>query len=215
VRAVLLFLLLLSFHLTLTFRDVQQGADLLGYHYADIREMRVLHEMSEAIDRCDELISSVQGTGDLLQAPMELTSLRNALVKCIKEFREEHELVKIDTECEEIEAPIKADKFLDMMVRNLLDNAVGHNDDEVAHIWVKLRDSNGGYEFSIADDGPGIKDELKEILFDPNRRFGGVGIHVVRQIAEKYGGHIEVRDRVEGQYNMGAEFRVWLPKAAE
>jgi signal transduction histidine kinase len=115
----------------------------------------------------------------------------------------------------EMEAPVKADKFLDMMVRNLLDNAVGHNDDEESRIWVKLRDSKGGYEFSIADDGPGIRDELKEVLFDPNRRFGGVGIHVVRQIAEKYGGNIEVRDRIEGQYNMGVEFRVWLPKASE
>lgn len=210
-----LYLDIMSHDIRNLLQAIKIGSDLLGLHYADIREMRVLHEMSDAIDRCDELISSVQGTGDLLQTPLELKSLRDAIVKCIKDFRAEHDYIKIEADCLPERTPVKADKFLDLMVKNLLENAASHVEDEEAQIWVKLRDSDDGFELSIADDGPGIRDELKEVLFDPNRRFGGVGIHVVRQIAEKYGGHIEVRDRVEGQYDMGAEFRVWLPKAIE
>jgi signal transduction histidine kinase/CheY-like chemotaxis protein len=210
-----LYLDIMSHDIRNLLQAIKIGSDLLGHHYADIREMTVLQEMSDAVNRCDELISSVQGTGDLLQTPLELTSLRDAIVKCIKDFRTEHDYIKIEADCEPTKTPVRADKFLDLMVKNLLENAAGHSDEEDMQIWVKLRDSNGGFELSIADDGPGIRDELKEVLFDPNRRFGGVGIHVVRQIAEKYGGHIQVRDRIEGQHNMGAEFRVWLPKAAE
>jgi len=70
------------------------------------------------------------------------------------------------------------------------------------------------YEVRISDDGPGIKNEIKKTLFNPDRRFGGVGIHQACQIAEKYGGCIEVTDRIEGDWTSGAQFKVWLPRVA-
>ena len=44
-------------------------------------------------------------------------------------------------------------------------------------------------------------------------RLGGLGLHFSKDVVEKYGGRLEVRDRVEGDSSKGAKFVVWLPKA--
>ncbi|MHA1939127.1 MAG: ATP-binding protein, partial [Candidatus Thorarchaeota archaeon] len=105
-----------------------------------------------------------------------------------------------------------ADKYIRLLLMNILENAVRHSEDVDTHIWVTLEAHENQYEVRISDDGPGIKDEMKMTLFDPNRRFGGIGIHQACQIAEKYGGIIEVTDRVDGDWKSGAKFKVWLPR---
>ena len=65
---------------------------------------------------------------------------------------------------------------------------------------------------AISDNGPGISDTMKASLFDMSRRFGGIGLHQAKQIIEKYGGRIEVHDRVPSAFSKGAEFRLFFLK---
>ena len=109
-------------------------------------------------------------------------------------------------------AVVNADKFLCNMLMNVFSNAVKHNNSNEKKIWANLKDSSDGYELTIADNGPGITDSLKKSLLSPERRSGGVGILQCVQIANKYGGTFEIQDRVSGEPQKGAKFRVWLPK---
>jgi signal transduction histidine kinase len=106
---------------------------------------------------------------------------------------------------------IRADEFLGHLLMNLLENAIIHNNEKVRHLWIFLSEVEGGYVVSIKDNGPGITEEKKKNLFDPNRRFGGVGIHQAMRIVRKYGGKISIHDRVSGDPSQGADFRVWFP----
>ncbi|MHA1966028.1 MAG: sensor histidine kinase, partial [Candidatus Thorarchaeota archaeon] len=54
----------------------------------------------------------------------------------------------------------------------------------------------------------GLSDDKKPDLFEPTRRYGGVGLHLVRRLAEKYGGVPEVKDRVKGKPDQGLEIVV-------
>ena len=92
-------------------------------------------------------------------------------------------------------------------VRNLLENAVKHTP---ARSTVEvLVDNDGGVR--VRDAGPGVRDSDRENLF---RRFwrkdrsrpgsAGLGLSIVRQIADIHGGTVTVDNRPEG----GAEFRV-------
>ena len=68
--------------------------------------------------------------------------------------------------------------------------------------WVRL---------SVHDQGPGISRQLQEKIFDPffstKERGTGLGLAVVQEIVQGYGGRIEVIS----QPGQGACFEVWLP----
>ena len=68
-----------------------------------------------------------------------------------------------------------------------------------------------GALFEVADDGPGISEEVEARLFDPyvsSKGLGrGLGLATVRTIVEAHGGGI----RVSSHPNRGTTFRIFLP----
>lgn len=100
------------------------------------------------------------------------------------------------------------------LVRNLLDNAGAHARSRVA-VGVSSRD--GDVRLVVEDDGPGIPPEERERVFDRFTRLdegrardgggAGLGLAMVRAIAERHGGTVEVSDASIG----GARFVVRLP----
>ena len=63
----------------------------------------------------------------------------------------------------------------------------------------------------IADDGPGIPEDVTEKIFSPffttKPRGSGLGLAIVRRIVDEHDGRIDVQRRVTG----GTRFRVTLP----
>ncbi|MHA1742562.1 MAG: sensor histidine kinase, partial [Candidatus Thorarchaeota archaeon] len=116
---------------------------------------------------------------------------------------------------ENFERPImvRANALLGELLWNLLENAARHNPKEDKHIWVKGFRKDEYFGISIEDNGPGIGDAKKAILFDKSRRSGGVGLTLVTHMARECGGWIEVHDRVEGNPSQGAKFVLYLPLA--
>lgn len=93
---------------------------------------------------------------------------------------------------------------------NLLRNAVeacdGHGE-----VRVTLQRGEGEIQATIADTGPGIPEEKRDLIFQPyftDKRDGtGLGLAIVRQTVEQHGGTITVTDTPGG----GATFLVRLP----
>ena len=130
----------------------------------------------------------------------------------LKAYSSQSENVEFDTSITVRNAVIEADDFLELMISNIMMNAIEHNPNSEKSVWVKLNEGEAGYIISIADNGKGIPDAVKSSLFDTSRRFGGLGLHTAHYIAEKYNGRIEVHDRIVGDPGQGAEFRIWIPK---
>ncbi len=190
------------------------AADLLYEDEHDITKQKLIQNIIEAVQDTSELINNVQATAALLSTPLERTSLDFTLTSCAKLFGAEHQGVTIDSCFETTNAIVNADKFLCYMFMNIFSNAVKHNTNENKWIWTRLSENDEGYELTISDNGPGIKDDMKKNLLNPDRRSGGVGILQCIQIANKYGGSFEIRDRIENEPSKGAMFRIWLPKAS-
>ncbi len=172
----------------------------------------LINTIVEEVRKCNEIISSVQTTDKFLQAPLQEVDINSILVRCMEEIATNNPHVTIESHILVADAKVMADSFLHMLFLNILDNAVKHNPRPNPRIWLSLSELRNGYEVTISDDGPGIPDEQKRVLFDPSARLSGVGLHQAIQIIEKYGGDIEILDRVQGDYTQGATFRIWLPK---
>jgi len=109
-------------------------------------------------------------------------------------------------------AQIRADAYLELLLSDLLANAYEHNPIDEKRVWVSLTAEESAYELMISDNGPGLSDSVKNSLFDLSQRSGGVRLHLAHHIIEKYGGTIEVLDRVQGDPNQGAKIKVIFPK---
>ncbi|RYJ08669.1 PAS domain-containing protein [Halogeometricum borinquense] len=110
---------------------------------------------------------------------------------------------------------VSADDMLPSVFRNLLKNAVLHNDKQVPEITVTIDERDDEIIVRVADNGPGIPDNQKEKIFGKGEKGldsegTGIGLYLVQTLVEGYGGSIEVEDNEPE----GAVFSVTLPKAA-
>lgn len=91
------------------------------------------------------------------------------------------------------------------MFENFFRNAAEHGGKSVT-VWVAPREDGTG--FSLADDGPGIPDEIKSEVFNhgfsTETKRSGFGLSLVRTIVEDHGWDISVTDAAGG----GARFDI-------
>ena len=166
-----------------------------------------------SIAKCENVISKTKTIEHIMAQPLKERTLDDALRHSVEAIQKSCADVAVDHSIHESNAQVIADDFLELLFMTILENACEHHNNKDRHIWASLRTKNSGYEVSISDNGPGIPDEAKDILFDPTRRFGGVGLHLAHHLVEKYSGTIMVQDRVVGESDQGVEFRIWLPNA--
>jgi signal transduction histidine kinase len=101
---------------------------------------------------------------------------------------------------------------LHRVVLNLLENALRHTP-EGTHVRARVGREDGQAVLMVEDDGPGIPNELRERVFDRFVRGSGdasgsfgLGLSIVRAVAEQHGGSVTVEDA-----EPGARFIVRLP----
>lgn len=107
---------------------------------------------------------------------------------------------------------------LDRIATNLLTNAVRYAPSGTT-ITVEVEDDGADVVLSVADEGNGVPPDERELIFEPfyrgsgpatlRHRGSGIGLAVVRQLAIRAGGSVDVGDTDAG----GACFVVTLPAA--
>lgn len=128
--------------------------------------------------------------------------------------------VEIAPQIEQSRLQVDADpKFVRRAVENLLTNAVKYSPSG-ASVRASVRAVGSDVEIEVADRGSGIPEQFKEHLF---QKFGsievargdarngiGLGLYLVKLVANAHGGKAVVRDRKHG----GAAFGLVLPRAS-
>ncbi|MCA1832085.1 MAG: sensor histidine kinase [Actinomycetota bacterium] len=109
---------------------------------------------------------------------------------------------------------------VEQMLANLISNAVKFSDEGTSvSVVVDLVD-NGQIRIQVRDEGMGIPAEKHQVIFEKFRRLedpmrmetggAGVGLYIVKQLAQAMGGDCEV----ESALGKGSTFTVFLPSAA-
>ena len=105
---------------------------------------------------------------------------------------------------------------LRQLLHNLIKNALeAIGDSRKPHVEVATRRLQDGgralVELAVADNGPGLPEGFGERWFEPyttsKARGTGLGLAVVKKIAEEHGGSVRAENRAEG----GAVFTLRLP----
>jgi signal transduction histidine kinase len=114
---------------------------------------------------------------------------------------------------------------LDLVLRNLISNAIKHHDRQQASIELAAGSREHFFTFAVIDDGPGIDPSWHEAVFQPFRTVfdvsggeaaaqdpdsSGIGLALVKRAIETVGGRIELKS--DPAVTRGATFTVFWPK---
>ncbi len=146
-----------------------------------------------------------------LELDMREEDLSKVLLLVLEEVRvtTEGRHKKIEVEpMPEVRARVDAPR-IGRAFSNVLGNALKH---ACSTVWVEMRaDGEGHAAIIVDDDGPGLTETLRPLVFDPFVRRGeggmGLGLAIVREIVRAHGGRVSASNRPEG----GARFELRIP----
>ncbi|QSG12587.1 Signal transduction histidine kinase, contains PAS domain [Halapricum desulfuricans] len=199
-------------------QSVLGGADLLATK-AEMTddEARYLEMITENADHAVDLTKSARELATVMLEPeseFEPVNVRAVLTDEIEKVSDSFDSVSIAAEGSIPNVSVTGDEMLGSVFRNLLKNAVQHNDTEQPEVVVSATERDDRVRVSIADNGPGIPDVHKEQLFSKGEtgldsEGTGIGLYLVRTLVERYGGSVSVEDNEP----RGSIFTVSLPRA--
>ncbi|MDY6776044.1 MAG: PAS domain S-box protein [Halobacteria archaeon] len=194
--------------------------------YTDALEMYVEEEgekyiekvLDAARDAVDITTTARDVTEVMLQSEADRcpVNLRLTLENEVDDAQSNHENALITVDGSVPDVDVLANDMLESVFRNILNNAVQHNDKEVAEVTVSATVEGEDAVVRVADNGLGIPDERKEEIFGKGEKGlesegTGIGLYLVHTLVDEYGGDVWVEDRHDG--TEGSVFRVRLRTA--
>jgi signal transduction histidine kinase len=106
---------------------------------------------------------------------------------------------------------------IELVLRNLLGNAIKHHDGERGCVTVRGEEKGDMVHIFVTDDGPGIDERFHERIFEMFQTLqprdevegSGMGLAIVKKVIESYGGSIGV----ESSPGRGATFDFTWPRS--
>ena len=173
---------------------------------------------SEATMRLITEVTSYLKVEDVLRSSsFERYDLKGGIQASVKQLRPELDTKHISIELNLPEEPvyILANLAMNSAIYNLISNAIKFSPSE-GIIEIELKAQNEHWLLSVADQGPGIPEDLKSKIFEPFSAFGekrgtGLGLTVVFEAIQFFLGRIWIEDAQPH----GTVFQVEIPKIAE
>lgn len=204
---------------------------LTSQDHVDDEATEYVETILENVEHAVDLTKTARDLADVMQQEspdhrrVDVASVVESEVDNIQSAAEE---AVVTIEEREPRATVQADDMLNSVFRNLLKNAVQHNDKDVPKIAVSVAEHEESVQVRIADNGPGVPDDQQEKIFGKGEKGlesegTGIGLYLVHTLVDRYGGDIWVENRAEqpspvGSWSSGdgdpegAVFIVELPK---
>ena len=210
---------------------INSSAEIIQHYFKSAEKSvdlaEILDMIKDQVMKGKKLISNVHKLSDLEEIKLSLYKIDviNFLeqsINLIKKIYREKE-INIQIKANDEKYLVYANEFLEDLFENLLINAIRYNDNARVEIIIKFskikKDQRTFIRIGFLDNGIGIEDERKEMIFQRGNREHkgtkgmGFGLSLVKKIIEIYNGQIWVEDKVKGDYSKGSNFVLLLPEA--
>lgn len=187
--------------------------DLLKETELTEQQSKYVEKAIKALDTGSELIDKVTMLREVDKEEQNNVELLPVLEETVSEYEEIAKEEEIDLEtqmgnkCEVVAGPL-----LNEMFSNLIENSIMHSG--CSKIRIKTEESDNKCKVILEDNGCGIPKDVREKIFEKGFKSGedagsGLGMYLVKRIAETYDGNIELKDSDSD----GARFDITLQKA--
>ncbi|MES3160989.1 MAG: HAMP domain-containing sensor histidine kinase [Halorubrum sp.] len=193
---------------------VEAYAELLNEHVDEEGE-EYLSVIKESARNAVALTTSARDLAEVMlrdETEPSGVMIDHAVSQQVEEVRSAYPRAVVTVESAIPEREVVADDLLGSVFRNLLRNAIQHNDETPPKVWVSGEVDDGHVEIRVADNGPGIPESQHEDVFGKGEKGldspgAGIGLYLVRSLVDLYDGSVWIEDNDP----KGAVFVVRLP----
>ncbi|MFO8110780.1 MAG: transporter substrate-binding domain-containing protein [Thermoplasmata archaeon] len=204
-----------SFLLTLLRHDLKnkhqilQGyLELLTESELSEKDIGMVNKVLNASKDSKQLLDKVGLLGDIeKEEEVRPVNLNEYISRAISKNKLKMDEKDIEVRYEPVKITVMGGFLLEEMFFNLIENAVNHAGCEV--IKISAREDDETVVVTVEDDGKGIPKDSWNKVFDKSYKGKGskgmgIGTYLIKEIAETYGGKIELKDSDMG----GARFDI-------
>ena len=183
--------------------------------------------ISQQLNRGKKLIRNARNISELeeYEMPLEPVEVFSELTNAIKfaciSFPKKDIDIKVVSDYGSI--CVMANELLSEVFENIIINSISYNRNKVVQVEVIISVIDVYYrnyvKFEFKDNGIGIDDDRKEIIFQDSHMKSrhskgmGIGLSLVAKLIELYGGKIGVENRIKGYSTKGSNFVILIPLA--
>ena len=166
------------------------------------RILRAGRHVVELTNVARDLSETIHGDG---MPDLKPISLRQILSEELEKRRETFSNTDITmSDPPDQRTHVLANELLSSVFRNLVNNAVQHNHTAQPKVIISVEEADESVRIRVADNGPGISDDVKESLFREGKKGlesggTGMGLFLVDSLVESYGGNVWIEDRAESE----------------
>jgi two-component system sensor kinase FixL len=171
---------------------------------ANDRGLEAVHFAQECLTRTSEVMATVKDAAEMKALDASPQAIRSIVNEAIRMFEFEAAFVPL-INIPSAASQIMGDRVqLRQVIANLIRNAMEASEGQVVRVLrIGSRIANDGLvEIRIEDNGPGISDKMRGLLFSPfsstKTDGAGVGLSICRTIIEQHGGRIWAAALPEG-----------------
>ena len=209
---------------------IQLSAERLEMKLADKlvgTDQALLHKsvktIVDQVDALQRLVNEFRDFGRLPQARLQALDLNQLLQEMMPLYDNDNALVPVSWHLNADIPLVSGDAAqLRQVVHNLIQNAQdasAQSTQPMVHVWTEQAATSQRVRLRIVDNGSGFSESVLQRAFEPyvTTKAGGtgLGLAVVKKIADEHQARIEIKNRLEGDETVGAQvslsFRIANP----
>ena len=199
---------------------IQLSAERLGMKLADKlvgTDQALLHKsvktIVDQVDALQRLVNEFRDFGRLPQARLQALDLNQLLQEMMPLYDNDNALVPVSWHLSADIPLVSGDAAqLRQVVHNLIQNAQdasAQSTQPMVHVWTEQAAASQRVRLRIVDNGSGFSESVLQRAFEPyvTTKAGGtgLGLAVVKKIADEHHARIEIKNRLEGDETVGAQ----------
>lgn len=182
---------------------------------------RSVHTIVDQVDAMKRLVNEFRDYARLPVANLQPVDLNALITDILQLYAADNAAVAVQADLDGDCQPVLADaQQMRQVVHNLLQNAqdaqqqAGRTDEPV-RIQTQWRPATGRVRLTVCDAGPGFPEHILQRAFEPyvttKAKGTGLGLPVVKKIADEHSARITISNRMQDGVVQGAQVSLLLP----
>jgi nitrogen fixation/metabolism regulation signal transduction histidine kinase len=169
----------------------------------------------DQVDAMKRLVNEFRDYARLPAAQLAAVNLNDLILDIVQLYDNDTTNNPVALELDAMAPAIKGDsQLLRQVIHNLVQNAQDAGGSEIT-IRTQWLEASGRVRLSVLDSGTGFDEQVLKRAFEPyvttKAKGTGLGLAVVKKIADEHGARVNIKNRLEGGTVVGAQVSLSLP----